>query len=414
MKQHINAPQVIHEVVACSTDADGSIQRLLYTPAWLAAQRHLQSIMDAHGFTTYFDSIGNLFGRMEGADNTRTILTGSHIDTVKNCGRLDGLYGIAGGIEAVLRLVHAHGRPACSLEVVSFAEEEGSRFPYAFWGSKNLAGTADPAAVSGLQDEDGLGFADQMQACGFAFGPQAARRDIAAFVELHIEQGAVLERQGADIGVVEAIVGQKRFSVKITGAANHAGTTPMAYRRDALACAAEIIAEIRNRAIAWGDPLVATVGKIEALPGGGNVIASHVEFTVDIRHTDAQKLSGFEAHVLAMAEDAARRHGTGLAVSKYLDTAPTPMCGEIVSLVEAACRKSCCKYIKMPSGAGHDAQIMAGLANTGMIFVPSRDGISHSPLECTSPQGLASGVDVLAHVLHGLAYAQPAPPNDKK
>lgn len=217
------------------SDDLGGVSRLLYSESWLEVQKALKKKFEELGMEARFDEIGNLYGKIIGTDNgNETIATGSHVDTVVNGGQLDGQLGIIGGYLAIKRLLEAHGKPKKNIEIISLAEEEGSRFPYVFWGSKNLFGIADKKDVENIEDANGIGFVDAMHQCGFDFKKDnsCSIPDVKAFVELHIEQGNTLEMEGISVGVISGIVGQRRYNIKLKGEANHAGTTLMKYRKD--------------------------------------------------------------------------------------------------------------------------------------------------------------------------------------
>ncbi|MCG7343805.1 allantoate deiminase [Sporosarcina sp. ACRSL] len=390
-------------------DPEGGVTRLLYTHEWIEAQKALEKLMQDDGLTTRYDEIGNLFGRLEGSKyNDETILTGSHVDTVKNGGKLDGAYGILAGILALRYLKAKFGQPLRNLEVVSFAEEEGSRFPYAFWGSKNLVGIAKKEDVESIEDFDGVPFVDAMREAGFDFRDESKsmRNDIKGFVEIHIEQGNVLENEGKDIGVVHSIVGQRRFTVDVKGVANHAGTTPMGYRKDALFAASQMIQDIITKAKEYGDPLVATVGKIEVKPSIVNVVPGHALFTLDVRHTEKEVLIKFTDELTTIINRIATESGVETNVDMWMDEDPIPMDQQVVDAIEKQTKENGFNYKMMHSGAGHDSQIIAPVVPTAMIFVPSRGGISHNPLEYTSPEELAVGVKALINSLYALAYEE--------
>lgn len=266
---------------------NGGITRLLYTDEWKKTQDGLKDLIEEKGFHAYYDEVGNLFARLNGSTYTNeTILTGSHIDTVINGGKYDGQFGIIGGIIAMEYLRDTYGPPVRNIEVVSIAEEEGSRFPFAFWGSKNIIGAVKKEMVEDLKDLNGLGFVEEMYRAGFGFKDESyeGRDDIKAFIELHVEQGGVLEIEKKPIGIVEHIVGQRRFTIEVKGQSNHAGTTPMCYRRDALYGTSKMIQAIMDKAIEYGEPLVATVGSLEVEPNTVNVVPGQVIFSLDIRH----------------------------------------------------------------------------------------------------------------------------------
>lgn len=382
------------------------VTRLVYSRAWQEAQSCLAKEMEAAGLSVRWDKVGNLIGRLEGSDpNAPVILTGSHIDTVRNGGKLDGAYGIAGGIAALRLLKEARGTPIHPIEVVSFCEEEGSRFPIAYWGSGNVTGQFDWRGGHEYRDTNQTTLASAMEAAGFGREdqPDSLRSDLGAFVELHIEQGVMLERLAKQIGIVEAIVGQRRYGVSLQGSANHAGTTPMPMRVDALAGAAEMIVRLEVLA-SRNASLVATVGRMNAVPNTPNVIPGAVEFTVDVRHDNEGTLSWFCDYLFQEYAEIANRRGLTLSVTPWLETKPVPMSRTLAMHTEDVCDALSLSSRRMPSGAGHDAQLFAPLCPTAMIFVPSKGGISHSPDEYTSPQQLADGVSVLASLLYELAY----------
>lgn len=388
---------------------ENGVTRLLYTKEWVDGQEALKSLWVKNGLTTYYDEVGNLFGKLEGSKySDETILTGSHVDTVKNGGKLDGAFGILAGTLAIEYLKETYGQPLRNLEVVSFAEEEGSRFPYAFWGSKNLVGIAKNEDVENIEDFNGVPFVEAMKKAGFNLKEETkpTRNDLKGFVEIHIEQGNVLEIEKKDIGIVHSIVGQRRFTIELTGVANHAGTTPMGYRKDAVFAASQMIHEVISKAKEHGDPLVATVGKIEAKPNIVNVVPGSALFTLDVRHTEKEMLLTFTNELTAIINNIAEETGVKVNIDMWMDEDPIPMNQEIVDLIEKQTKENDLNYKMMHSGAGHDSQIIAPHIPTAMIFVPSKDGISHNPLEYTSPEELAVGVKALIHSLYALAYQE--------
>ncbi|MBD2871318.1 allantoate deiminase [Paenibacillus arenilitoris] len=398
------------ELASYGADKAGGVTRLLYTEEWLAAQRALAAKMSGCGLEAEFDEVGNLFGRLQGEDaEAPAILTGSHIDTVVQGGMYDGAYGIAAGLAAVAHLKRNFGRPKRALEVVSLCEEEGSRFPMAYWGSGSIVGKRDFEQIAGLRDARGVAFSDAMTGCGF--GESAGRRRslrsvIGAFVEAHIEQGAVLETEGACIGVVEAIAGQRRLQFEVTGEANHAGTTPMRLRRDALEGASAMMQALRREALRRGDPLVATVGRLQVQPNVPNVVPGKVSFTVDARHVDGQLLARFCEWVKRTFERMADERGLRIEGRTWFREEPVPMDAGLTRQLEEACGDLAVSARRMASGAGHDAQMFAHRCRTAMLFVPSRRGISHSPEEYTEPRELAAGALVLTELLYRIGYGE--------
>lgn len=383
----------------------GGTTRLLYTTEWLAAQNALKERMTKLGMQTYFDDIGNLYGRFEGSKyKDEVIMSGSHIDTVVNGGKLDGQLGIIAALLAMQYLKENYGQPLRTLELISMAEEEGSRFPYVFWGSKNVFAIANNKDVENIQDSEGIKFTDAMQRCGFKFNTRSARQDIKAFLEIHIEQGGVLEKEQKSIGVVTSIVGQRRYNIRLIGEANHAGTTPMSYRRDAVYAFSRICNESINKAVKVGDPLVLTFGHIEAKPNVVNVVPGEVLFTMDCRHTNKAELVAFTQEIEADMQRIATELGLTIEINRWMDEDPIPMNNDLIHLLENICREEKLSYRVMHSGAGHDSQIFAPRVPTAMLFVPSIKGISHNPAENTETEDLVEGIKALTYALYKLAY----------
>ncbi|WP_062525601.1 Zn-dependent hydrolase [Paenibacillus jilunlii] len=410
--------KLLEELAAFSAPGPG-VTRLLYTPEWSGAQRFLQEQMAGLGLEVHTDSVGNVFGRLNGSQHSGSvILTGSHIDTVVNGGKYDGAYGVAAAVTALHYLAETFGPPLRTLEVAAFCEEEGSRFPLTFWGSGNVTGLYDGSAADSIADPEGVTLMEAMNACGLGAGgsrtaseessgrgaDSARREDIGMYIELHIEQGILLEQSAAQIGVVQAIAGQRRFTVKVTGTANHAGTTPRGLRRDALAGTAGMLCALERSAAEAGAPLVATAGRLEVIPGTPNVIPGEVQFTLDIRHSEAARLESFCAALAAAFREIAARRGLTLELVPTLATAPGPMNQALCGALEQICLEQGRSFRRMVSGAGHDAQLFAPECPAAMIFVPSRAGISHSPEEYSSPEELAAGLNVLTALLYKLAY----------
>lgn len=389
-------------------DPTGGVTRLLYSKEWINTQQGLEERMKEFGFDkVYYDEVGNVFGRLEGSKfKDETILTGSHVDTVRNGGMYDGQYGIAAGIIALKYLKEKYGQPLRNIEVVSMVEEEGSRFPYVFFGVKNIFNMVKEEEVIGITDAEGIKFEDAMRKAGFRFktNEDPKRNDIKAFIEAHIEQGSVLELEKKDIGVVTSIVGQRRFIFELNGQANHAGTTPMKYRKDTLHVASMIISNIMEKARQYSDPLVATVGKIDVTPNTSNVVPGKTIFTLDVRHTNKGILKEFTDIICEDSKAIAKDNEVKIDINMWMDEDPVPMNEQIVNTLKEQCNESNINYKIMHSGAGHDSQIMAQFVPTAMIFVPSKDGISHSPLEYTDPKHLAEGVKLLISSLYELGY----------
>jgi allantoate deiminase len=399
--------EILRDLARFGADSSGGVSRLLYTPAWREAHDHLAGVMQRLGLRVEADRVGNLYGRLDGSTpDAPVVLTGSHLDTVTRGGTLDGAYGIAAGIEALVWLRDTWGTPRRPLEVVAFCEEEGSRFPLMCWGSGNVTGMNDCREAGRHRAADGVTLKEAMEAAGFGRATQreSRRTDLGVYVEAHIEQGILLERRGKRIGIVEAIVGQRRLGVTVGGSANHAGTTPMDLRRDALAGVAEMILELEALAVRAGPPLVATVGHVEMRPNTPNVIPGSVMFTLDIRHTNEERLASFCAAVLERFATLAERRGLTLEHAQRSSAQPAPMDARLRDALQSLCEERGLSYQRMVSGAGHDAQMFRSVCPAGMLFVPSRNGVSHSPEEYSSPEALADGLEVLGGLLHRLAY----------
>ena len=388
------------------TDSNG-VTRLLYSKTWTEAQHALKEKMDQAGLQSYFDCVGNLFGRLPGTTpESKTILTGSHIDTVVDGGKYDGAYGIIASLLAVEHLLNTYGRPKKTIEVVSFCEEEGSRFPITFWGSRNICNQYSLEDVAQLKDSRGIPFIEAMTEAGFSSEQYSspARSDIETFIEVHIEQGMVLEKSKKQIGIVSHIVGQRRFQITIHGASNHAGTTPMNFRKDAVALAADFIHYTTNLASNGHSDLVATFGKLHAKPNVPNVIANEVQLSLDIRHYKTEALDQFCNHIFTYLKNRAATSDFTLEISQWMDVQPIAMCPDLNKLIEEITMAQKIPYQYIVSGAGHDSQVFGAICPTALLFVPSADGISHSPMEYTKPDDLEKGIEILTELLYQLAY----------
>ena len=388
--------------------AAGGITREVYTPTYAAALDRVGEWMRAAGLDVRLDAVGNLFGRWAGSDpDAPIVLTGSHVDTTLNAGRYDGVLGVLGAIDAVHALRAAGAAPRRSIEIVAWAGEE-PRFGTGCVGSRAAAGELTRADLDRLRDREGVSMAKALRAAGFDPDRVAdARIDpatIHALVELHIEQGAVLERGGEAIGVVTAIAAPQDFRLTLRGAATHAGATPMDLRRDALAGAAEAMLVIER--LAQQSPsgtTVGTVGVLRVHPGAINVVPGAVELDVDVRDSDLAAREQVVSSILTAAESIAERRGLEIDVAPIVEDVPVACDPAVVEAAEATCRELELAHRRMASGAYHDAMIMGRHVPIGMVFVPSVGGISHHPDEHTAPEDLDRGVRVLAGTLARLA-----------
>jgi len=402
-----NVVSMIEWLASFGATTNGGVTRLLYSKAWVQAQQALQAEMKSIGLDAYFDSVGNLFGRLDGTESDgKTILTGSHIDTVVDGGKYDGAYGVIASLLAVKRLKARYGTPKKTIEVVSLCEEEGSRFPLTFWGSRNIQGAYSLNQVRVVKDSEGVSFLDAMREAGFP--PEnyesPKRQDIERFVEVHIEQGVVLEKNKKSLGIVSHIVGQRRFTITIVGESNHAGTTPMYFRRDAVSVASELITFLTKRAQEIDSHLVATVGKIVVKPNVPNVVAGEIEFSLDIRHHQEEVLQRYCQELFAYMEEKVEKAGMTIAISKWMDVKPVELNHEMNTVIQQLADTHQISYQNMISGAGHDSQVFGSFCPTNLIFIPSHNGISHSPKEFTSVEDLETGIKILSEILYKLAY----------
>ncbi|WIL69493.1 MULTISPECIES: allantoate deiminase [Staphylococcus] len=390
--------------------AGGGITRLLYSKEWSNAVQALKETLEKDGFETEFDSIGNLKGRIEGSKYPEeTIMSGSHIDTVVEGGHLDGQFGVLAAVVAMQSLKAEYGQPLRSLEILALAEEEGSRFPFAFWGSKNFFNLAGKADVDSIADGEGVAFKEAMRECGFDY--RTADNDysyIKSFIEVHIEQGKVLETENKSIGVVNGIVGQKRYTINLKGEANHAGTTPMGLRNDAVVAFSKIANQLTDRAREIGDPLVITFGRVDPVPNTVNVVPGEVTFSIDCRHINQEELNQFAEEIDACIKRVSEEEGVQCDIDLWMDEAPTLMDERLVKEVQNAAETVVgeSEWKLMPSGAGHDSQIFAKYVPTSMLFVPSINGVSHNVEEETNVEDLVKGIEVLKQVLYKLAYKE--------
>lgn len=385
-------------------DPRGGLTRLAFDEPWMQTQNLIKNTMIEKGFNAFFDEVGNVHVRLEG-EAEETLIVASHIDTVIQGGRLDGQFGLLAGLLALEKLRDQYGKPKYSLEVISMAEEEGSRFPFNFWGSKNIIGGVEKGEIEELVDKDGISFLQALNKVGFGLKNEKGMKEYyKAYCELHIEQGGVLEAGDKKIGIVHTIVGQRRYEAYLVGEANHAGTTPMGLRRDALDGAARMILGLKDMARGLGDPMVATVGQMDLRPGSSNVVPGQVRFSIDIRHSKEEVLEGFDKRMQELFDEIAREENLDLSLVLNEASLPVPLDPRLQDELKKICQEKDIGYLSMVSGAGHDAQNFAPLIPTALIFVPSKGGISHSPMEDTNLEDLAKGVELLESFIYDWAY----------
>lgn len=387
----------IGELAAISDSPDG-LTRICYSPEHRRAADLILAWMTEAGLAARMDEIGNVIGRYEGeTPGLPCLMLGSHFDTVRNAGKWDGPLGVLTALECVAEIARTGARLPFALEVVGFVDEEGVRFSATLLGSRAIAGTFDEGVLE-AKGADGLTMREAMAAFGLKAGAinKAARRrgDIHAFVELHIEQGPVLEAEDLPAGVVTAISGASRFMIELEGMAGHAGTVPMHLRRDALAGAAECISAIER--LCRGEAgLVGTVGQIGAEPGATNVIPGRVRFTADIRAPGDQLRRDAVAAVIDAIDEIASLRGLKARITKTHENG-TALCAPwLRDQLGAAIEASGHRVLELPSGAGHDGMAMIDITDIAMLFVRCRGGVSHHPDEHVSEEDVAAGARIL-------------------
>ncbi|HEY7640570.1 MAG TPA: Zn-dependent hydrolase [Steroidobacteraceae bacterium] len=387
--------QHITELAKFGANPQGGVSRVAFSDADIAGREYIKKLMQDAGLVVRIDTAGNIIGRREGGNaKLPPILIGSHTDSVPGGGNYDGDVGVLGAIEVAQTLKERNVLLKHPLEVVDFVDEEGGTV-----GSFAMIGHLQPAAL-GLMTHSGKTIGDGIRAVGGDPDrlAEAERKpgDLTAYIELHIEQGAILEESDIDIGVVEGIVGIRWWDVTIQGVANHAGTTPMNRRHDAMVSAAELTLAVNRVATTTQGRQVATVGRIRAEPGAPNVIPGKVVMSLEIRDLDAAKITSVFEAIHAEAEKIAAARQTPIEFKPLeVSSEPAPTDERIRKIIASAADSLGLSHKSMPSGAGHDAQEIARIAPTGMIFVPSVGGVSHAPQEFTSQKDMANGANVL-------------------
>jgi N-carbamoyl-L-amino-acid hydrolase len=355
--------------------------------------------MEALGMRVSVDGIGNVVGLFAGEQDVAPVMVGSHIDTVRTGGLYDGNYGVLAGLEVVRALKEAGVRTRKPLAVAFFTNEEGSRFAPDMMGSLVFQGDLALAAALEIKGIDGTTVGENLQRIGYRGSAPTGSMQVASYVELHIEQGPVLDIEKVTIGAVEGVQGISWTEFTVSGVSNHAGTTPMRLRHDAGHVAARVACFARELAGELGGDQVATVGSMTVFPNLVNVIPNRVVFTVDLRNTDGEVLRLAEQRLWTFAEAAAKEEGADISRRSLARFDPVAFHPELVNLVERTARDMGFTVRRLPSGAGHDAQILARKCPAGMIFVPSVAGLSHNVREHTEPADLIAGARVLFRVL---------------
>ena len=386
----------------------GSVTRLVFSIKELRGRQLLIHLMTQAGLKIHIDRIGNIFGRLNGSDpKAPAVLAGSHLDTVVHGGKFDGPVGVIGALEAVRTLKENKVPLPCPVEVVCFVGEESSRFGFSTLGSSLLAGQVRMEHLTNAVDAHGTKLEDVLSSVGiYRDNLVSLTRDpatVKAYLELHIEQGPILEAKNKKIGIVTSIAAPSRLKVVFTGQADHSGTTPMEMRKDALVAAAHLILYVEQVCSEFSQMdkgrVVGTVGAIKIDPGVINAIPGKAELSVDIRSISAEAKERVTRLVKDRAEQIAEDRNIAVDILPIRDELPVALDGRLLPLIREICEEKGIPYEIMPSGAGHDAMQMAKITRAGMIFVPSKRGISHSPLEWTDPQDICLGTQLLLETI---------------
>ncbi len=394
----------LEELGAIGRTPLGGVSRPSFSDADMQARRSLMHRITAAGMEARVDAAGNIFGRWQ--LGSPVVLVGSHIDSVPNGGRFDGALGVLAGLECLRRIKEAGTRLRRPLELVAFTDEEGAFG--GFFGSYAFTGVLRAEDIPKAKDSKGLPIVDAMAGHGMeAMQALAARRDpgeTRAYVELHIEQGPVLEARRIPIGVVDTIVGIHRYGITFRGRADHAGPTPMQDRKDALLGASDLVLKARDLALKAGSSASRiTVGIVQLKPGVANIVPAEAYLTYEIREQSAEVLTLLAEKSRTLAGDVARTWGLEVSIETILQIDPVPLAEQVMAAIAAAASEIGLPHLRMPAMAGHDAQVVGRVAPAGMIFVPSKDGRSHSPLEFTADEDVERGANVLLLTLLKLA-----------
>ncbi len=390
----------------------GSVTRLVFSVKELRSRQLLIHLMTQAGLKIHVDRIGNIFGRLGGSDGKAAVLAGSHLDSVMHGGKFDGPVGVVGALEAVRTLKENKVELPCPMEVVCFVGEESSRFGFSTLGSSLVAGQVRMKDLANAVDAHGTKLEDVLASMGvYRDSLTSLKRDpksVKAYLELHIEQGPVLEAKKKKIGIVTAIAAPTRLRIIFTGQADHSGTTPMEMRKDALVAAAHLVTYIeeaakKHSAVEKGR-VVGTVGAIKIEPGVINAIPGKAELSVDIRSISGKAKEKVARLVEARAREIAAKRNISVEILPIRSEEPVPLDAGLLPLIREICEEKKIPYEIMPSGAGHDAMQMAKITRAGMIFIPSKKGISHSPLEWTDPEEICLGAQILLETMVRVAH----------
>jgi allantoate deiminase len=394
--------QQIEQLSAIGRTEDGGVTRFSYTQEEASANEFVKSLMEEAGLVTTYDAVGNLIGTKLGKDGYPTILLGSHIDTVPNGGKFDGALGVLAAIEVLHAMSERKIKLDHTIKIYAFKDEEGSRFGLGMIGSRAVAGTLTPDMLE-KKDANGISVKQAMQTAGYCPSTihDAKLEDVKLYLELHIEQGKVLESQSVGVGIVSGIAGPLWLRVKLKGLSEHAGATPMNRRSDSLVGASLMISEIETLAKKYAEA-VATVGSIRVLPNGTNVIPGFTEFTIDLRHVDESVRDELEQDIKQTIERIANVRGLTYEIEELQRVAPAPCSKDIQLAIKSSIEEANVPVITLPSGAGHDGMQFKDVWPIGMIFTRSKDGLSHNPNEFTTHEDIVLATNILYRTLQKL------------
>jgi ureidoglycolate amidohydrolase len=398
----------IEELARISEASPPAITRIVFSEADQKARAWLRDKCEQAGLKIHEDAIGNTFARWTGSDpNTPAVATGSHIDAIPNAGKYDGVVGVIGGLEAIRALQRAGIQPTHSIELILFTSEEPTRFGIGCLGSRMMSGSLQPQSAKQLKDKNGLTLDQARNTAGFTGDLNSVvlkPGNYKAFLELHIEQGPILEREKIPLGIVQSIAAPASFDITFEGSGGHAGGTLMPGRKDALCAASELILAIEKAALASGSTdTVATVGICDVFPGAVNSIPSRVHLTLDLRDTDRTRRDAVLGIIRAAAAQISQARQAPSNIHTINADDPAICAPEVIAALTRACEKNNFPYQRMVSRAYHDSLFMSRIAPTAMLFIPCRNGYSHRPDEYASPEDIARGAHVLAEALADLA-----------
>ncbi|MBV4415833.1 M20 family metallo-hydrolase [Clostridium tyrobutyricum] len=400
--QSSNIKNILEKLNTFNSDPENGTTRVLFTEPEVEARKYIKEEMKKNGLVVREDSIGNIFATLEGTDpDLPPVWTGSHIDTVLKAGMFDGMAGVVAGIEAARLIKESKIPHKRNIEVIVYTSEEPTRFGLSCLGSRAMAGYLSLEQAKRLKDKQGNSLAEVLEGLGYDLSKfdeiSFKKGEVFAAVELHIEQGAVLESMGLPIGIVDTIFGPTKLEVSVYGKQSHAGGTPMNLRHDAFLACSEIALKVEKLAKkSSSKDTVATVGLVNVIPNASNVISGEVHFSLDIRDSDYEVKHKLIEELKDFTKQLEKSRGVTIKIRQINDDLPTKSDDRIIEIFENSCKEKNISYHKMVSGAFHDSMMVGKFAPIAMIFVPSKDGISHNPAEWTDYDDIAKGTDILA------------------